>query len=259
MAQTSSESQQPPDREPGSSSRGGGRGYEGSTGMPPTGEASPRYPGPVTRLGSTESLSRPTARLLLPSSKHSPFLPRRGFSWPFSKPCDAEGGREVTFKPRHSCSRGGGSGGASVKPRGSIPKPSRRRRGLGAGASPREPPNETLSDYNQPARNQYHRSPCQCHRNTGQKSWPQAPDGGERGLCPPRGHGTSPWPPLPGLPRAPLPARTRHGLAEGTGGARGVFPASPTPFRLFSRSVTALSAGAVEIDAESLWLAMELP
>lgn len=146
----------------------------------------------------------------------------------------------MTFKPRHSCSRGAG---ASVKPRGSIPKPSRRRRGLGAGASPHEPPNETLSDYNQPARSQYHRSPCQCHRNTGQKSRPQAPDGGERGLCPPRGHGTSPWPPLPGLPRAALPARTRHGLAEGTGGARGVFPASPTPFRLFSRSVTALSVG----------------
>lgn len=125
-AQTSSESQQPPDREPGSSSRGGGRGYEGPTGMPPTGEASPRYPGPVTRLGSTESLSHPTARLLLPSSKHSPFLPRRGFSWPSSKPCDAEGGREVTFKPRHSCSRGGG---ASVKPRGSIPKWTRPRSG----------------------------------------------------------------------------------------------------------------------------------
>lgn len=51
------------------------------------------------------------------------------------------GGREVTFKLRHSCSRGGGS--AFLKPRGSILKFS-----LGAGASLQEPPDKMLSDYN---------------------------------------------------------------------------------------------------------------
>lgn len=61
------------------------------------------------------------------------------------------------------------------------------------------------------------------------------------------------------VPGHPCPAGICHCLAEGTGGARGIFPASPIPLLLFSHSVTALSAGAMEIDVESLWLAMELP
>lgn len=39
----------------------------------------------------------------------------------------------------------------------------------------------------------------------------------------------------------------------------GISAASPIPVLLFSHSVSALSAGAMEIDAESLWLLMELP
>lgn len=147
-AQTSSESQQPPDREPESSSWGGSEGpRQGTERCLPWEKHLPVIPALSLSWEAQRAFHIPPPASSSPAPNTAPFLPCRGFSWPFSKPCDAEGGREVTFKPQHSCSRGGSSPVKTQR----VPflNFSGCRRGLGAGASlPREPPNEMLRDYN---------------------------------------------------------------------------------------------------------------